>query len=410
MHRRLPEDLALLRTEEVERTLGAPDVPLGHLGVPGRGLDRRVAEQPLDSADVGARLEKVCGEAVTQGMSGDALFEAALDYDLVQYTLDRARRDGPTRDGPGEQEASLRACGLPVRPQDVEQALAEHHVAVLRALALVNVDEHALAVDIGGLQRARFRNPEPGTVGRHQDRAMLERPDLLEELLDLLASEDIWQALGSLGPRDLRDHLGTVQRRRIEELDGGDIHVLRRRTSLPLVHEVQQEVADLLLPELCRRAPVVVNEVVGALQVLLLRRRRESTQLEIGRHLVPDGSHGVLLWRDHRQPSSSRAGARPCSTRRAKTVSRATALSEPPRSGLVQEPLSGAVRYPEASALRRRRWLPVAQDNAGNGSAGARVDPACLAFRNSRRATHGRSWSSRSGALAASAGRRLPRT
>jgi len=46
----------------------------------------------------------------------------------------------------------------------------------------------------------------------------------------------------------------------------------------------------------------VRDEVLGALQILLLRRRSKPTQVEIVPHLVPDGSHDVLLWPDHRQP------------------------------------------------------------------------------------------------------------
>jgi hypothetical protein len=65
MHRRLPDDLAFLRTEEVEWAFGASDVPLRHLGVPGGGLERRMAEQPLDDANVRACLKEMRGEAVT---------------------------------------------------------------------------------------------------------------------------------------------------------------------------------------------------------------------------------------------------------------------------------------------------------------------------------------------------------
>jgi hypothetical protein len=57
MHRRLPDDLAFLRTKEVERALGAPDVSLGDLGVPGGCLERCVAKQPLDDANVCAHVD-----------------------------------------------------------------------------------------------------------------------------------------------------------------------------------------------------------------------------------------------------------------------------------------------------------------------------------------------------------------
>src|SRR5271166_6651266 len=43
---------------------------------------------------------------------------------------------------------------LPIRAQYVEQTRRQHRVAILRALAAFNVDQHALAVDRGYLQTA----------------------------------------------------------------------------------------------------------------------------------------------------------------------------------------------------------------------------------------------------------------
>lgn len=88
--------------DEVQWALGTSDVSLRHLGVSGRGLKRRVTQQLLDDANVLAHLEEVRGEAVRQGMGCDALGEVALGYDVVQYALDCAGRDGTPRDGSGE--------------------------------------------------------------------------------------------------------------------------------------------------------------------------------------------------------------------------------------------------------------------------------------------------------------------
>src|SRR5208337_1174735 len=50
----------------------------------------------------------------------------------------------------------------------VEQARRQHRVAILRALAAFNVDQHALAVDRGYLQTANLADAEPRRVGRRQ--------------------------------------------------------------------------------------------------------------------------------------------------------------------------------------------------------------------------------------------------
>src|SRR4051794_23750599 len=57
------------------------------LGVKGRVLELRVAEQDLDDADIGAVLEQVGGEAVAQRMRADPLGDVGglrrLDDDAV---------------------------------------------------------------------------------------------------------------------------------------------------------------------------------------------------------------------------------------------------------------------------------------------------------------------------------------
>ena len=76
--------------------LRTPDVFKGHFGVASGRLDRRVAEQPLDRANVSARLEKMRREAVSQGVRRHAFGETALNDGLVQDPLDRTRRDRAT--------------------------------------------------------------------------------------------------------------------------------------------------------------------------------------------------------------------------------------------------------------------------------------------------------------------------
>ena len=102
---------------------------------------------------------------------------------------------------------------------------------------------------------------------------MLERPDRAEELLHLTAGQDVGQGLGSLRPGNLCDHLGSPQRRRVEELDRGDVHVHGRRPCLLLVHQVEQELADLRLAQHVRRPAVERDEGARSAQVLLPRGR-----------------------------------------------------------------------------------------------------------------------------------------
>src|SRR5580658_701052 len=60
----------------------------------------------------------------------------------------------------------------PVDAQFLEQLRAEHDVAVLAALALVDMDNHPLAVDVADLQVGRFRAASAGGIHGHQQDAM----------------------------------------------------------------------------------------------------------------------------------------------------------------------------------------------------------------------------------------------
>ena len=56
--------------------------------------------------------------------------------------------------------------------QFVEQMRTEHHVTVLAALALMNMEDHALGIDVGDLQVSQFCPPYSSGIEGHQDGAV----------------------------------------------------------------------------------------------------------------------------------------------------------------------------------------------------------------------------------------------
>ena len=95
-------------------------------------------------------------------------------YDLVEAgdlgsSMSRARLSwrvvsGFTRSRPGNSQI-WGPRHLPPGAQQFEQIRGEHRIAVLAALALLDADHHALAVDVGYLERHRFGDAQSGTVG-----------------------------------------------------------------------------------------------------------------------------------------------------------------------------------------------------------------------------------------------------
>src|SRR5260370_475697 len=57
---------------------------------------------------------------------------------------------------------------VPVSPEFFEQLWAEQHIAVFAAFAALDVNHHALTVDVSDFQTREFGAPESGSVERHQ--------------------------------------------------------------------------------------------------------------------------------------------------------------------------------------------------------------------------------------------------
>lgn len=78
----------------------------------------------------------------------------------------------------------------PVAAQDLQQSRRKHDVAVGMPLALLGAQHHALTVDVADLQAGRFRDPQAGGVGRHQDRAVLDATDGFKEARHFIRTEN----------------------------------------------------------------------------------------------------------------------------------------------------------------------------------------------------------------------------
>src|SRR5215831_1403867 len=90
----------------------------------------------------------------------------------------------------GEQvDLRLHFASLPVRPQRVQQLRREWQFPIARVLTLMNVDDHALAVDIGDLQLRGFGSPQTGSVQKQQDRAVSNVGCGRNQFLDLFRAE-----------------------------------------------------------------------------------------------------------------------------------------------------------------------------------------------------------------------------
>src|SRR3546814_7576933 len=103
-------------------------------------------------------------------MRTDALVDVGrlrgLDNDTVELAGADRRRGALSREQPaiGKEDALLPPRAPPVAQQQ-EQAFGQHGVAVPRAFAAPDPQQHALAVDIADLQRRYLGDAQPRAIG-----------------------------------------------------------------------------------------------------------------------------------------------------------------------------------------------------------------------------------------------------
>ena len=169
----------------------------------------------------------------------------------------------------------------PVDPQDGQQLRREHDVAVLAALAVLDPDQHAAAVEITDLECGDLRHPQPSTIGRGQRRSAAQPGDRLQEARDLLGAQHDRQLFRLLGTDDVSDRILPAERHAEEEAQGAR-HLVDVRPRQPEADQVDLVGANLSHTQLIRRPAKEATELRHGVDVGLLCRWREITN----RHVV----------------------------------------------------------------------------------------------------------------------------
>lgn len=112
---------------------------------------------------------------------------------------------GVTMPGREQPYAGFSPQPVPVMSQFFEQLRTEQHIAVFAALAALDVDDHALTVDVTHFQVREFGTPESGGVERHQQSAVQRRSSRIDQPRHFFLAEDGWQMNGLLRVGCLRD-------------------------------------------------------------------------------------------------------------------------------------------------------------------------------------------------------------
>jgi hypothetical protein len=170
---------------------------------------------------------------------------------------------------PWEQQLATRSFQTPVLAQSREQASGQRDQARTIALAVPNVDETRLAVDVAGFECEDLGDAEAGAVGGHHNHAVLERLDLGEQGIDLVAADHRGQILSDTRPGNVLHLRWSIESDGIEEAKASDIHLDGGSARSALMMR-EQELPDLLAAHLLRRAHEVPHEPLCAPQITFL--------------------------------------------------------------------------------------------------------------------------------------------
>src|SRR5260370_9723541 len=157
-------DLLELERDVLQRAPDLADRLGGNAGVECGRVKLGMSKQRWNHRDIGVLFEQVGGEAMPQGVQRDALVDLRHLRSGVTGAIELARGHRLGWIAAGKQPA-LRPRRPPPGAQQLEQVRRQHDVTILATFALLNADDHALAVDVGDLERDYLSGAQAGTVG-----------------------------------------------------------------------------------------------------------------------------------------------------------------------------------------------------------------------------------------------------
>src|SRR6267154_79579 len=281
-----------LACNAVERAHDLPDGLGGDAGVERRGVGLGVPQQDLDHPDIGVLLQQMCRKAVTKGVRGHRLADLGHLGRGIAGAPELARRHRVDRVHSGKQPP-LWACRVVPGAQQLEQMRRKHHVAVLFALALFDPDHHALAVDVGYLQRDHLGHTQSGPIGHTQCRFVFEPRRRIEKTCDFFRAQDHRQLAWHVDKLGMVDDVGAPKRDLEKEPQCRDALVEGRNAGATR-RQMKLIAAYLFEARGIGRAAEEGSEVLDPLHVVMLGLRCELADRHVFDHAQPQRAYGLV--------------------------------------------------------------------------------------------------------------------
>src|ERR1019366_2776900 len=189
----------------------------GEVQVDGGVGELGMAKQNLDGAQVGAGFQHMSCETMPQAVRryvlGDAGTLGGLVYRLPD-DLFRNRDIGPPSLHRTWEQIGLGLHPAPILAQSLQQLGGQQDIAVAGSLALANVNDHALAVDVGDLEMAHLGSAQARCIQHHHHGAMHKVAGRIDQARYLLLVKygrqsqrplRKWNVIGKVGPPESLD-------------------------------------------------------------------------------------------------------------------------------------------------------------------------------------------------------------
>jgi hypothetical protein len=229
-----------------------------------------MTQKPLDRTQLHSVLNQVSGVGVTQRVARDVLGNAGLAAGGLDALADRVGRYVSSHAGRWKQPRR-RAILPPVDPQEFQGSLGQRHVAVLVALGVPDVDDHALAVDVFGSKCDGLRDPQAAAVHHHRAHSRFGALDSGQQTSDFLSAQDDRKGLAASDADQVQYGPVAFEGPLVEELDAEQSQANRVGRQQTAAYQLRKVVADVFLCKLVWRAPVVLGQGLDGLDIAYMR-------------------------------------------------------------------------------------------------------------------------------------------
>jgi len=167
---------------------------LGEVKIEHGGFESGVAHVALDDAEIDAGFEEMSGVGVAQSVNRNAFFaHAGIALGLAKGALNAAFGhgsqgliDGGSVSAKSWEDKPRMAVGAPVLAQQMQGGVRQRDIAILSALTAVDMDHHALAVDIGDFEMQSFVKPQAAGVHGGEINMVVEGFDVGQNVADFI--------------------------------------------------------------------------------------------------------------------------------------------------------------------------------------------------------------------------------